>query len=63
MPLSTRRYDFDGSMLRPVERFIRGCGGRQVQFPRVTRGATLAGQLALVAYELYSSRKRQSANA
>ncbi len=59
----TRRYDFEGSMLRPVERFIRGCGGRQVQFPRVTRGATLAGQLALIAYELYSSRKRQSANA
>ena len=59
----TRRYDFEGSMLRPVERFIRGCGGRQVQFPRVTRGATLAGQLALIAYDLYSSRKRQSANA
>ena len=59
----TRRYDFEGSMLRPVERFIRGCGGRQVQFPRITRGATLAGQLALVAFDLYSSRKRQSANA
>jgi hypothetical protein len=50
-------------MLRPVERFIRACGGRQVQFPRFTHGATLAGQLALIAYDLYSSRKRQSANA
>ena len=50
-------------MLRPVERFIRAFGGRQVQFPRLTRGATLAGQLALMAYDLYSSRKRQSANA
>jgi hypothetical protein len=59
----TRRYDFEGSMLRPVERFIRACGGRQVQFPRFTRGASMAGQLALIAYDLYSSRQRQSANA
>jgi hypothetical protein len=59
----TRRYDFEGSMLRPVERFIRTFGGRQVQFPRFTRGATLAGQVALLAYELYASRKRQSADA
>jgi hypothetical protein len=50
-------------MLRPVERFIRACGGRQVQFPRFTRGASMAGQLALIAYDLYSSRQRQSANA
>jgi hypothetical protein len=59
----TRRYDFEGSMLRLVERFIRTFGGRQVQFPRFTRGATLTGQVALLAYDLYASRKRQSADA
>jgi lipid II:glycine glycyltransferase (peptidoglycan interpeptide bridge formation enzyme) len=59
----TRRYDFEGSMLRRVERFVRAFGGRQVQFPRLTCGATLKGQLALMAYELHSARKRQAANA
>jgi Acetyltransferase (GNAT) domain len=59
----TRRYDFEGSMLRGVERFIRAFGGRQVQFARLMRGGTLKGQLALMAYELHSARKRQAANA
>ena len=45
----TRRYDFEGSMLRPVERFFRAFGGRQVQFPRLTCGTTSMGQLALMA--------------
>jgi lipid II:glycine glycyltransferase (peptidoglycan interpeptide bridge formation enzyme) len=58
----TRRFDFEGSMLQPVERFFRAFGGRQARFARLTRGATLKGQLALMAYELRSARKRRSAN-
>ena len=52
----TRRYDFEGSMLRRVERFVRAFGGRQVQF-RASH-APPAGQLALMAYDLHSARKR-----
>jgi hypothetical protein len=59
----TRRFDFEGSMLQPVERFIRTFGGRQVQFPRLMHAGTLKGQLAFMGHDLYSSRKRQSANA
>jgi hypothetical protein len=58
----TRRYDFGGSMMRRVERFVRAFGGRQVQFPRLTSGATLKGQLALMAYDLHSARKRRGAD-
>jgi Acetyltransferase (GNAT) domain len=58
----TRRYDFEGSMLQPVERFVRAFGGRQVQFPRLTRGATLRGQLALIAYDWRSARTRRTAH-
>jgi hypothetical protein len=59
----TRCFDFEGSMLLPVERFIRAFGGRQVQFARLMHAGTLKGQLALMAYDLHSARKRQSANA
>ena len=56
----TRRFDFEGSMLQPVERFFRAFGGRQVRFARLARGATLKGQLALMAYEWSHARKRRS---
>jgi hypothetical protein len=59
----SRCFDFEGSMLQPVERFIRAFGGRQVQFARLVRAGTLKGQLALMAYDLHSARKRQAANA
>ena len=59
----TRRFDFEGSMLQPVERFFRTFGGRQVQFVRLMHAGTLKGQLALMAYDLHSARKRQSASA
>src|SRR5919106_2186938 len=57
-----RRFDFEGSMLQPVERFFRAFGARQVPYARLTRGATLLGELALLAYEWRSARKRRSAN-
>jgi lipid II:glycine glycyltransferase (peptidoglycan interpeptide bridge formation enzyme) len=57
-----QRFDFEGSMLPSVERFFRGFGGKQVRFSRLTRGANLRGQLALMAYEWSRARKRRSAN-
>jgi len=57
-----RRFDFEGSMLRPVERFFRAFGARQVPYARLTRGATLLGELALLAHEWRSARRRRSAN-
>jgi Acetyltransferase (GNAT) domain len=58
----TKRFDFEGSMLQPIERFFRAFGGRQMQAPRLTRGCTLKGQLALIAYHLCSARKRRIAH-
>jgi hypothetical protein len=53
----TRRFDFEGSMLQPVERFVRAFGARQVTYPTLKRGLTLKGQLALVAHDLRELRK------
>ena len=39
-------FDFEGSMLRPVERFFRAFGGRQTPYPHVSR-ATRVGGVAL----------------
>jgi Acetyltransferase (GNAT) domain len=39
-------FDFEGSMLRPVERFFRAFGGRQTPYLHVSR-ATRAGNAAL----------------
>jgi hypothetical protein len=58
----TKRFDFEGSMLQPIERFFRAFGGQQLQAPRLTRGSTLKGQLALIAYDLRSARKRRTAH-
>jgi hypothetical protein len=41
-------FDFEGSMLRPVERFFRAFGGRQTPYLHVSR-ATRAGGAALAA--------------
>jgi Acetyltransferase (GNAT) domain len=57
----TRRFDFEGSMLQPVERFFRAFGARQVQYTELSRGGTLKGQLALLAHEFYTARKRRPA--
>jgi hypothetical protein len=57
----TRRFDFEGSMLQPVERFFRAFGARQVCYARIARGSTLKGQLALLAYDLRGARERRSA--
>lgn len=41
-------FDFEGSMLKPVERFFRAFGGRQVAYLRVSR-ASRRGRAALAA--------------
>jgi Acetyltransferase (GNAT) domain len=58
----TRRFDFEGSMLEPIECAFRAFGGRQVQYGQLVRGSTLKGQLALMAKELHSACKRRSAH-
>ena len=52
----TRRFDFEGSMLQPVERFFRAFGARQVQYPHVSRGCSLRGRLAVLAQAYARSR-------
>jgi hypothetical protein len=37
----TKRFDFEGSMLEPVERFFRAFGARQTPYFRVTRSGRL----------------------
>jgi len=36
-------FDFEGSMLRPVERFFRAFGGRQTPYPHVSRATRVGG--------------------
>jgi hypothetical protein len=57
----TRRFDFEGSMLQPIERFVRAFGARQVTYPKLKRGLTLKGQLALLAHDLRELRKHSVA--
>jgi lipid II:glycine glycyltransferase (peptidoglycan interpeptide bridge formation enzyme) len=44
--IASQVFDFEGSMLRPVERFFRAFGGRQTPYLHVSR-ATRAGGAAL----------------
>jgi Acetyltransferase (GNAT) domain len=45
-------FDFEGSMLKPVERFFRAFGGRQVPYLRVTR-ASRRGRALLAARDAW----------
>ena len=45
-------FDFEGSMLKPVERFFRAFGGRQVPYLYASR-VTAPAQAALIARERY----------
>jgi hypothetical protein len=58
----TRRFDFEGSMVQRIERFVRAFGARQTRYPEVSGGTTLKGRLALMAHEWHAARKRRSAN-
>jgi Acetyltransferase (GNAT) domain len=41
-------FDFEGSMLQPVERFFRAFGGRQAPYLHVSRASPLAGAVLAV---------------
>jgi lipid II:glycine glycyltransferase (peptidoglycan interpeptide bridge formation enzyme) len=38
----TKQFDFEGSMIEPIERFFRAFGGKQVPYFHITRAANLA---------------------
>jgi Acetyltransferase (GNAT) domain len=53
-------FDFEGSMLRPVERFFRAFGGRQSPYLHVSRTTRLAGAaLTIRANALRRARRHQ----
>jgi hypothetical protein len=59
----TNCFDFEGSMNREIERFLRGFGGDRTAYFHVFRGRTLPGQIALMAHDLLHRRtvRRSSA--
>ena len=48
-------YNFGGSMVEPIETFMRKFGGRQVQYLEVSRAATRRMRLALAAREAFDA--------
>lgn len=46
-PQSTKIFDFEGSMIEPIERFFRGFGAEQTPYFHVSKSMTLKGSLAL----------------
>ena len=51
----TRRFDFEGSMIEPVERFFRSFGAEQAPYFRVTRTPSRLLRAALAAKSLLKS--------
>jgi hypothetical protein len=56
-----RVFDFEGSMLEPVEHFFRGFGGRQTPYLSVSR-ATVRAELALGARDAWRRLHRARAS-
>jgi Acetyltransferase (GNAT) domain len=54
----TGRFDFEGSMMRPVERFFRAFGGEPIACSQLVGGRTLAGRMALSITDLLIERRR-----
>jgi hypothetical protein len=52
----SRVFDFEGSMLKPVEHFFRGFGGRQTPYLQVSK-ASLAAKSMLAARDALSRRR------
>jgi hypothetical protein len=50
-------FDFEGSMLKPVEHFFRGFGGGQTPYLQVWK-ASLAARSVLAARDALSGRRR-----
>ncbi len=48
----TGRFDLGGSVIRPIEHFLRGLGGELTPYSLVFGGQTWAGRIALTAHGL-----------
>jgi lipid II:glycine glycyltransferase (peptidoglycan interpeptide bridge formation enzyme) len=48
----TKKFDFEGSSMEPIERFVRSFGGKQVQFYNVTKISTKRMKLLMLGQEL-----------
>jgi hypothetical protein len=53
----SRVFDFEGSMLKPVEHFFRGFGGTQTPYLQISK-ASLAAKSMLAARDLLGRRRR-----
>ncbi|WGF87854.1 GNAT family N-acetyltransferase [Marinivivus vitaminiproducens] len=51
----TRSFNFEGSMIQPIERFFRGFGARQVPYSHIRTSRTLKGRIAEAGHELLRS--------
>ena len=55
-------FDFEGSMLRPVERFFRSFGGRQAPYLHVSRATRTAGAALAVRGGVQAWKRRRRAS-
>lgn len=51
----TNRFDFEGSMLEPVERFVRGFGAKQVPYFSISKTPSKILQIVLFARDFFKS--------
>lgn len=56
-------FDFEGSMMEPIERFFRGFGGALTPYLRIHKARSVRGQLYLVAQKLKQQRRSKTAQA
>lgn len=56
-------FDFEGSMIEPIERFFRGFGGTLTPYLRIHKAQSVHGQLYLVAQKLKQQRRSKTAQA
>lgn len=53
----TKKFDFEGSMIEPIERFFRAFGGKQVPFFCITRSTSRRMKLMMATQEMLRSVK------
>lgn len=56
-PETIRFFDFEGSMIEPIERFFRAFGGTQVPYLRVTKTQSRLLQIALCVRDIFKNRR------
>lgn len=58
LPPDAAIFDFEGSMIQPIERFFRGFGAEQTPYSAISRTSSLRGRLALMALTWRKQRRR-----